>query len=368
VDSLQHADSVAEKKLVAGLDTTTFAITDSTIRLKNDQFPKPHGRVVNLMITGVDSRLGDHTMHADANHVVRFFLDSGCIEIISIPRDTYADAGFDDTTGFNRLTNVRANRGREEYHNAVKEITGVGRIDYWMEFGFSQAIGLLELLGYRDNASSTLRVLRSRQAFATGDFQRSYNQGQFMRQAMLKNIKHTQTVLGDLALRASLMLVETNLTYDACSRMMEDMTANGFSDDPSRIWVRLEPAIVSRIQALNFDSSNISTLDRQIESRIHKLGLDSVKVTSETYENRLTNLINKAAADSAKSPGSVIRYLKRPFEQRAWLQIMDRTRRIAYRDRLCNMLENAYVRTKKTASAERVREYVKMEDAVRGSN
>ena len=312
-DSLK-ADSIAEKKIVEGLDTQTFAITDSTIRLKNDQFPKPKGRVINLMITGVDSRLNDPTTHADANHLVRFFLDSGCIEIISIPRDTYSDAGFDDTTGYNRITNVRANRGREAYLTAVQEITGVDHIDYWMEFGFSQAIGLLELMGYRDNASSTLRVLRSRQAFPTGDFQRSYNQGQFIRQAMLKNVKHTQSVLGDLAMRAALMLVETSLTYDACSEILETMTKNGFGEDPTRIWVRLEPAMVSRIQALNFDSSNIEVLDKQIEARIHRLGLDSVRITTESFENRLSNLIQKAAADSARSPGSVIRYLKRPFE------------------------------------------------------
>jgi len=166
VDSVDSIKTV-KKFNHEGIDTTAFVINDSSVTLKNQNFPLPQGRVINIMVTGIDSRLGDNMAHADANHVLRFFLDSGLVEIISIPRDTPADAGFDDTTGFNRLTNVRANRGRRTYLNTVSKIAGISSIDYYVEFGFSQAIGLLELLGYKDNASSTLRVLRSRQAYSS---------------------------------------------------------------------------------------------------------------------------------------------------------------------------------------------------------
>ncbi|HCN05331.1 MAG TPA: hypothetical protein DIS79_06895, partial [Bacteroidetes bacterium] len=206
-------DSVAKKKSTKlneeGIDTTTFHVSDTTITLKNQDFPAVSGKVVNVMITGVDSRLGDPMGHADANHLLRFWLDSGCVEIISIPRDTYFDAGFEDSTGLNKLTNVRANRGRTTYLKAICEIVGVPKIDYYVEFGFSQAIGLLELLGYKENASGTLRVLRSRQAYSAGDFQRVYNQGQFIRQALLRNFERTDGFLGEVAIRAALMLVET---------------------------------------------------------------------------------------------------------------------------------------------------------------
>ena len=112
-----------------GIDTVSFHVTDSTVTLKSSGFPAPLGRVINVMITGVDSRLGDPMGHADANHLVRFFVDSGCVEIISIPRDTPSDAGFEDTTGLNKLTNVRANRGRATYLKAICEIAGVQKID-----------------------------------------------------------------------------------------------------------------------------------------------------------------------------------------------------------------------------------------------
>lgn len=355
----------AAKVNAEGIDTSTFAVTDTTVTLRNSEFPTPNGRVVNVMITGLDSRLGDPMGHADANHLVRFFLDSGCIEIISIPRDTPHDAGFEDTTGLNKLTNVRANRGRAAYHVAAAEIAGVSRIDYWVEFGFSQAIGLLELMGYKENASSTLRVLRSRQAYSAGDYQRVYNQGQFIRQIILRAFDQTDNLLGELALRASLALVETNLTYEMCDQMLDALRSRGFSDaDPSRIWVRLKPSLITKLKVYSFDSANVNAIDQQITQKISRLGLDSVPVNAQTYERRLYNLVQKAAADSARSAGSVIRLLRRPYEQRAWLQIKDLSKRKMYRDRICGMLIASYRRVKNPDAAKRIEDYVALEDRV----
>jgi anionic cell wall polymer biosynthesis LytR-Cps2A-Psr (LCP) family protein len=348
-----------------GIDTSTFTVTDTTVTLRNSEFPTPSGRVVNVMVTGLDSRLGDPMGHADANHLVRFFLDSGCIEIISIPRDTPHDAGFEDTTGLNKLTNVRANRGRAAYHVAAAEIAGVSRIDYWVEFGFSQAIGLLELMGYKENASSTLRVLRSRQAYAAGDYQRVYNQGQFIRQIILRAFDQTDNFLGELALRASLALVETNLTYEACDQMLDALRSRGFSDaDPSRIWVRLKPSLITKLKVYSFDSANVNAIDHQITQKISRLGLDSIPVNAQTYERRLYNLVQKAAADSARSAGSVIRLLRRPYEQRAWLQIPNLSKRKMYRDRICGMLIASYRRVKNPDAAKRIEDYIAIENRV----
>lgn len=209
----QPADTAAAKppaKLSSeGVDTTRLSLIDSTVRVHADSFPRPRGRVVNMLVTGVDARMGEGGGRADANHLVRFFLDSGCVEIISIPRGTAADAGFPDTSTFNMLANVRTARGQSGYFKAVAEIAGVPKVDYWVEFGFSQALGLLELIGYRDNASSTLRVLRSRKAYATGDYQRTYNQGQFIRQALLRTFDKTDDFLGQLAMRAAINRLES---------------------------------------------------------------------------------------------------------------------------------------------------------------
>ena len=360
VDSVDSIKTV-KKFNHEGIDTTTFVINDSSVTLKNQNFPLPQGRVINIMVTGIDSRLGDNMAHADANHVLRFFLDSGLVEIISIPRDTPADAGFDDTTGFNRLTNVRANRGRRTYLNTVSRIAGIPAIDYYVEFGFSQAIGLLELLGYKDNASSTLRVLRSRQAYSSGDFQRVYNQGQFMRQAIRKNVDRTDGLFGALALRAALLLVETNLSYDNARALLDSLKANGFTGAEDQVWVRLKPSMIAKLKVYEFDTANVNTIDKQMSHKMHRMHLDSVLITQETYENRLSSLVTKAVRDSAKAPASVIRHLQRPYEQRAWLQVTNLERRHQYRDRVCALLVSAYKRTKNVEAAKRVEEYQAVE-------
>lgn len=361
----RHNDSIATavKSDQDGIDTSSFTITDSTIQIKNDTYPRPAGRVVNLLVTGIDARLGEHSGRADANHVVRFFLDSGCVEVISIPRGTYADAGYPDTSQFNMIANVRTARGQTAYLNEAAKIAQVPKIDYWVEFGFSQAIGLLELMGYKDNASSTLRVLRSRKAYATGDYQRSYNQGQFIRQAILRTFDKTDDILGQLAMRAALVIVETNLTYDATQYLLSELRSHGFSSSTAqRAWVRMKPEMISRFQVFDFDSSGVNNLDAQISKRVDPTIPDSAAKRSADYERRLTGIIDRAAADSAKSPRKVITNLHRPFSQRSWLQIQDRRKRAAMRNRICGLLISAYSRTGQQHSVAQVQQFLDIDN------
>ncbi|MBK7034101.1 MAG: hypothetical protein IPH49_12755 [Ignavibacteria bacterium] len=160
---------------IDGIDTVTFHVTDSTVTLRATGFPQPTGRVVNVMVTGVDSRLGDPMGHADA----------------------------------------------------------------------------------------------SRQAYSSGDFQRVYNQGQFMRQVMLRAFDNTDDFVGELGLRAALALVETNMTYDACEKILDDLRSHGFSsEDPTRIWVRLKPSLITKLKVYSFDSANVTEINKQISQKI----------------------------------------------------------------------------------------------------
>lgn len=360
------ADSVvkdADQPVVP--DTSTYTVTDSTIQIKSTSFPKPTGRVVNVLVTGIDARLGEKTGRADANHILRFFLDSGCIEIISIPRGTYANAGFDDTTNQNIIANVRTARGQRSYMREVARIAGVPSVDYWVEFGFSQAIGLLELMGYKDNAQTTLRVLRSRKAFASGDFQRSYNQGQFIRQAVLRVFDNTDDVLGQLAMRAALGLVETNMSYDVSQWLLNEIRAKGFaSSTGDRIWVRMRPSSVSRFQVFSFDSANVKNLDSHISKKVDRLIPDSAAKRSADYERRFERMVVRAAQDSSASPRRVISSLKTPYERRSWMQINDKQKRNNLKNRLCLLLLSAYQRTNQPAEAQQILQFLELDNKV----
>lgn len=361
-DTMQiQKDTVAVKIDTVRKDSTVQPLTDSTILGIRKEFPMPSGRVVNVLITGIDSRLGQKSARADANHIVRFFLDSGCIEIISIPRGTFAMIRKGDTSGGNIIANVRSIFGQERYIREITKIAKVKSIDYFIEFGFSQAMGIIELLGYKDNAASTLRVLRSRKAFATGDHQRSYNQGQFIRQAILKVFDQTDDLVGKVGIRAALALANTNLSYDATNYLLDEVRKHGFSSmGHERIWVRMKPNYLSQMKHLNFDSANVEQLESGIEKKVKGM-LEGDRKTPEGYAKRLQNLVKKAAVDSAKNPARVINALAFPFQQKAWMQVKDKKERVQLRNRICTLLIDAFNRTNKTVDAKTVQDYLQLE-------
>lgn len=342
-------------------DSIAKVLTDSTILGIRKEFPMPSGRVINVLITGIDSRLGQKSARADANHIVRFFLDSGCIEIISIPRGTFAMIRKGDTSGGNIIANVRSVFGQQRYIREITKIAKVKSIDYFIEFGFSQAMGIIELLGYKDNAASTLRVLRSRKAFTTGDHQRSYNQGQFIRQAILKVFDRTDDLIGKVGIRAALALANTNLSYDATNYLLDELRKHGFSSNGhDRIWVRMKPNYLSQMKHLNFDSANVEQLESGIEKRVKGM-LEGDRKTPEGYTKRLQILVKKAATDSAKNPARVINTLAFPFQQKAWLQVKDNEERIQLRNRICTLLIHSFNRTNKPLDAKTVQDYLQLE-------
>ncbi|GDX63386.1 hypothetical protein LBMAG35_02240 [Chlorobiota bacterium] len=349
-------------------DSTSAVLTDSTILGIRKDFPMPSGRVINVLITGIDSRLGQKSARADANHVVRFFLDSGCIEIISIPRGTFSLIRKGDTAGGNIIANVRSIFGQQRYIKEITKIAKIKSVDYFIEFGFSQAMGIIELLGYSDNAASTLRVLRSRKAFNTGDHQRSFNQGQFIRQAILKVFDRTDGMMGKVGIRAALALANTNLSYDATSYLLGELRKNGFSSSThDRIWVRMKPNYLSQMKHFNFDSSNVQTLEAGIEKKVKGM-LEGDRKTPEGYSKKLQALVRKAAADSAKNPAKVINALAFPYQQKAWIQVKDKKERALVRDRICNLLIDAFYRTNKPIDAKTVQDYLNLEHEAYGQS
>ena len=362
-------DTIQAKAVdTAKKDSSASVLTDSTILGIRKDFPMPSGRVINILITGIDSRLGQKSARADANHVVRFFLDSGCIEIISIPRGTFSLIRKGDTAGGNIIANVRSIFGQQRYIKEITKIAKIKSVDYFIEFGFSQAMGIIELLGYSDNAASTLRVLRSRKAFTTGDHQRSFNQGQFIRQAILKVFDRTDDMMGKVGIRAALALANTNLSYDATSYLLGELRKHGFSSSShDRIWVRMKPNYLSQMKHFNFDSSNVQTLEVGIEKKVKGM-LEGDRKTPEGYAKKLQALVRKAAADSAKNPAKVINALAFPYQQKAWMQLKDKQERAQVRDRICTLLINAFYKTNKPVDAKTVQDYLNLEHEAYGTS
>jgi len=334
-----------------------FVTFDSTAGKNKPLFT---GRRINIAIIGLDSRIGNISNHADANHILSILIDSGKIEIISVPRDTPADAGFDDTTGQNKLTVVRAVRGRNYYLKELARIAQIDKIHYFVEVGFSQVIGILEFLGYKD-AKSTLQVLRSRKGLGGDDYQRCYNQAQFIRQTILKHYsKINGGISGDLILRAGLAMVETNLTFHDLKRIIERLNLGGFPISPSDITIKIRPPIPIKYKVYDFTNQDvISSLIKKIEhfNRKHN-ERDSVKI--DTF-SLLERVVSSAEKDTLKRPKAVISKLRTYYEQKAWLQIEDENNREMIRTRIENCLVSAYYKLSKPTLANQVKQAMALE-------
>ncbi len=330
------------------------------------------GRRINIIVTGVDSRLGDRSKHADANHVISILVDSGKIEMTAIPRDSYVDAGYPDSTGLNELTYVRANFGRERYLQEAAKIAGLDKIHYWAEVGFSQAMGILEFLGFK-NSGEALQVLRNRKGLGGDDYQRVYNQAQFIRQMMIGHFNKLDGILGDIILSGGLSLIETNLTHSAAKDIIAQLRKAGFPKKPSDVSIVVRPPIPIKYKVFDFtDPQTIATLTQRIE-RFNKwydkktgdtLGTHCTtrkRNFSAEVASRLDRALRSVAADTSRKPQNVINKLRTYFDQHAWFQITDQPTRARVRDEFARLLSTAYYKQRKPKMAKWVMDVVENE-------
>lgn len=300
------------------------------------------GKRVNIAITGVDSRIGERYRHADANHVVSLLLDKGEIEIYSIPRDTYAFAGFEEDSldKYNLLTNVLGRLGRKSYLSELARISEIDHIHYYVELGFSQAIGIIEKLGFKD-PKSTLQILRDRKSYRIGDFQRSYNQGNFISGAIYK-FNHLTENTNDIIFDIFLGLVETNLSKDD----IIDLKSYFTNLKKNQITNFVKPKINTNFEEI--DLFNTFEYDSIIVSN----DLGAFDNTSEFVAGKLLEILEEV--DSYKNNQVKINKLKRYFEQKAWLQISDLRIRSAIKNRFKDILTQAYTDIGKFQEAQKI--------------
>lgn len=368
-------------KSEANLDTSVVRIhlsdpASDTVSYKIDQYAGRRirkifsGRRINISITGVDSRLGSRYKHADANHVLSILLDSAKIEIISVPRDTEADAGQEDTTQ-NKLTIVRAAKGRQAYLNELARIAELDKIHYWVELGFSQAMGILEFLGFK-NSGSALQVLRSRSGKVSAtDYQRHYNQGQFIRQGLLKHFDKLTGFWGDILIRGGLALVETNITASKLNEIFAELHKKGFPRSGDDIVVKVRPPIAIQYKQYDFNEQTMNQLSNLIENYNSNKNNNypSNKIDSSNVDRKVEFIISKALGmamlDSAKRPLLAINKLKTLFDQRAWMQVPDLNKRDALRDAMANILFISYMKLGKVQQADAIRKVIVAEENLR---
>jgi anionic cell wall polymer biosynthesis LytR-Cps2A-Psr (LCP) family protein len=342
------------------------------------------GKRINILVTGVDSRLGAGHRLADANHVVSINLTNGTINIVAIPRDTPTDfshlvkvytspdsSTFVWDTAYIKLTETRPLKGRETYMDQVELIGGFDRMHYWCEFGFSQALGILEFLGFKE-PKTALQVLRSRKSNASGDYQRCYNQAQFIRQMILKYFNVLDGIGGNIILRGMLSIIETDLTYDAAKKIYNELKSAGFASRKDQITVSVKPSGIKTFHDFDYtDERTFDSLKTAVARYYDKHGDGDTNSKPFSVEGRvlgrLNNAIRLAEADTAKRPQLVVNKLNIYYIQRAWLQIQDRAKREELRDKIADMLIRSYAKLQDTKRVREIKYTIESEKALFGN-
>ncbi len=313
--------------------------------------PTPSARTIDILLIGVDSRLGRDRGRADALHLLTVDLTAPRIRITSIPRGTPSRLGYRNEAS-NIISNVRAARGRGELQRRIARMCERDSVPYYVEIGFSDAYGIIELLGFEDPAAE-FQALRRRKGYQYGDHNRCYNQGMFIRGAILRMLPLLEGATGELLMRAGLDLVHTNLTLEQCRGIVYLLNDAGLSRAPSLVDVMLRSPFRDRIERKSGTPGPDRTLQRTASSGRADAG------------SRAEHRIRKALAEADAHRGDARRVrgaLWTMFIQHAWLQMKAGTERRVLRDSLAARLAEACTRLGDQLSLDVIRKTLRADD------
>lgn len=340
VDSIPHdpisaldadARERVETKRVLFQTVAHVAETDSTVRPieRTVNVPFAERTEIDVLVAGIDARLGRVQTRADALHLLTFNLRNATVHITSIPRGTYVPLGFRDSSG-NIISHVRSTRGRDALLRTVAKLCNRPALEWYVEVGFSQAVGILELLGYADPMVE-LQALRKRKGYQQGDRNRSWNQGEFIRRSFVRALPMFEGFAGELLLDAGMLLVDTNVPRDVALGLVYMLNDAGVPANPAAVTHSLHGAKPGMWVAGEGDSTRAVPAGRYA---------DMQPTTTVRAESVLRTRLREAHA-SAGRPRAVRALLWQIVQQRGWLQIPDRTVRATLRDSLCAVLDRA---------------------------
>jgi hypothetical protein len=285
--------------------------------------PVTSAKTLDILLIGTDSRLGNDRGRADALHLLTVDFAAPLLRITSIPRGTHSSLGYKNEAS-NIIANVRSARGRGELQRRVARLCRRDSVPYYVEVGFSDAFGILEVLGY-ENPGAELQALRQRKGYQFGDHNRCYNQGLFIRTAILRMLPLLEGATGDLLLRAALDLVHTNLNAEQCRGIVYLLNDAGLTAAPSMVEVMLRSPFRKRIER--------ATPDHSAEHAVADLAYEGKSGDALRAEKRIRSALAEAE-DSHGDPRRVRWLLWTMFTQHAWLQLEAGQNRKMLRDSL----------------------------------
>lgn len=295
------------------IDTDQDRINAARVNQAKTAISKP----ISILLLGVDGRKGDKNPRCDAIHTLKFDPEIGKITIYSVPRGTSVYLS-DVTKESAYISNACHYLGIEKASNLIVKLTGV-KPDFTVKVGFSQTMGILRNLNLPSVPS--LQFLRSRK-YAMGDYQRNFNQANFLKDAILNYLEKFYQLPNPVKYLAFKTL-DTDISFEQAQAILDQIIQSGIYKNSDNILLQTKPAYPYKRKEIHLTSSLQSGVNWQLDSEFMdyqnnvKGYLDNLFKRSENY---LTN-------NQLKNVYSVI---STPFTQKLWLQLEDETDRNQY--------------------------------------
>lgn len=325
------ANASHEISFISPLPTNNDFISTQTRQIKLEPVFK---NKINILLLGLDGRIGDKNPRCDAIHVVSFGPNDNTIVITSVPRGTEIEVSKNE---INYISNYCHYFGIEATKKQIEKIIQLP-IDYTVKLGFSQTLGILRTLNIP--TTDTLQFLRNR-SITYGDYQRSHNQAQFIKDMILNNIDKITNIPGPIKYLLFKM-IDTDLPYDLAVALLKHLNNNQINKNPENIKLVTKPVNYLPLAQSHFTVKGSTSLtDKEFVDYQNFL---------KNYLNNLVYRIDKLIKDGRNE--SAFSLLKTPFSQQIWLQLEDEKLRNEYHFALLK----EYVQT--TSANEQISSYI----------
>lgn len=302
-----------ETTIISPLPQTSIIISD--IQQSQDSFQLTQNSElfkngINVLLLGLDGRRGDRNPRCDAIQLLSFNFDKNKILISSIPRGTEVTTSI---AGVGKQTNYLSNwchyLGVDFATKAVEKITGI-KPNYTVKLGFSQTLGILRAVNLP--TAPVLQFLRNR-SYGIGDWQRSRNQAQFIKDMMVTHMQETAK-LPNILKYIIYKMVDTDMPFEEALSLFNKITSTAIFKNPDNIELTTIPNPSSNLKELHFEENKYQNNNWQNDKEFKDFQ-DNLEIYIENLVSRAQKLVE------TKNFTTAYQLIKTPFNQEIWQQI-----------------------------------------------
>jgi anionic cell wall polymer biosynthesis LytR-Cps2A-Psr (LCP) family protein len=206
--------------------------------------------------------------------------------------------------------------GIEKTKSEIEKILKI-KSDYTVKVGFSQVMGILRSI--KLPASDTLQFLRNR-SVVFGDYQRSHNQGVFIKDMIVNHLREFNNIPKPLTYFIY-KTIDTDLPYDLFYTIAENLNEANFKQSPEKITL-----VTKTAEDLPFSDKHLyNSLNN---TNTNSEDLQDFQDFQKTVQEKTDKIINTAKNYyDLQNLNACYNIIKTPFQQRIWYQMENENQR-----------------------------------------